>query len=223
MKKMTAILSIVMILLTSVALAQSPATPTDIGTTPTDLRASGRDTVQRPSFDNFGEALKAEPADVAMYGDKSCTTMVESSGVYYRFVTNYDKKAKKLWKEGQEETAADQVWPDQEFIDYVCTLPVKYDGEFTDQPLEQTELDQLLGKTVAEAKKAGYQFVPTRYEEAPAEITCTLTKGYYEYQVIISESYDEYQECKQKNRYDTLTIKGISLSEMMFSPRAWGI
>lgn len=223
MKKMTAILSIVMILLTSVALAQSPATPTDIGATPTNLRASDRDTVQRPAFDNFGEALKANPSDVCIYTDKSCITMVESSGVYYRFVTNYDKKAKKLWKEGQEETAADQVWPDQEFIDYVCTLPVKYDGEFTDQPLEQAELDQLLGKTVAEAKKAGYQFVPTRYDEAPAEITCTLTKGYYEYQVIISESYDEYQERRQKNSYDDLTIKGISLSEMMFSPKAWGI
>ena len=223
MKRMTAILSIVMILLTSVALAQSPATPTDIGATPTDLRASNRETVQRPAFDNFGEALKAEPADVAIYGDKSCTTMVESSGIYYRFVAKYDNKAKKLWKEGQEEASTDQVWPGQEFIDYICTLPVKYDGEFTDQPVEQEELDQLLGKTVAEAKKAGYQFVPTRYDEAPAEITGTLTKGYFEYQIIISESYDEYQEHKQKNSYDDLTIKGISLSEMMFSPKAWGI
>ena len=117
MKRMTAILSIVMILLTSVALAQSPATPTDIGATPTDLRASNRDTVQRPAFDNFGEALKANPSDVCIYTDKSCITMAESSGVYYRFVTKYDNKAKKLWKEGQEAASADQVWPDQEFID----------------------------------------------------------------------------------------------------------
>ena len=59
MKKITALLSIVMILLTSVALAQGPATPTDIRATPTNLRAS-QDTVQKPVFDNFGEALKAE-------------------------------------------------------------------------------------------------------------------------------------------------------------------
>ena len=223
MKKLVAILSIVMILLTSAALAQDYATPTDIGATPTNLRPSARDTVQRPSFNNFGEALKANPADVCTYTDKSCITMVESDGIYYRFVAKYDNKAKKLWKEGQEEASTDQVWPGQEFIDYICTLPVKYDGEFTDQPVEQEELDQLLGKTVAEAKKAGYQFVPTRYDEAPAEITGTLTKGYFEYQIIISESYDEYQEHKQKNSYDDLTIKGISLSEMMFSPKAWGI
>lgn len=223
MKKMTAILSIVMILLTSVALAQSPATPTDIGATPTNLRASDRDTVQRPAFDNFGEALKANPSDVCIYTDKSCITMVESSGIYYRFAAKYDNKAKKLWKEGQEEAAPDQVWPDQEFIDYACTLPVKYDGEFTDQPFDQAVLDQLVGKTVAEAKKSGYQFVATRYDEAPAEITCTLTNGYFEYQIIISESYDEYQEHRQKDNYDDLTIKGVSLSEMMFSPKAWGI
>ena len=223
MKKITALLSIVMILLTSVALAQSPATPTDIGPTQTRSRTSGRDTVQRPAFDKFGEALKTEPADVAMYGDKSCVTIVESSGVYYRFVAKYDNKAKKLWKEGQEEESADQIWPDQEFIDYVCTLPVKYEGEFTDPPLEQTELDQLAGKTVAEVKKAGYQFVPARYTEEPAEITCTLTKGYYEYQIILSESYDVYQEHYQKRSYDKLTIKSVSLSENMFSPKAWGI
>ena len=221
MKRMTAILSIVMILLTSVALAQSPATPTDMRATPTNLRASDRDT--RPAFNNFGEALKAEPADVATYTDKSCITMVESAGVYYRFVTKYDNKAKKLWKEGQEQEPVDQVWPNQEFIDYVCTLPVKYDAEFTEQPLEQAELEQLVGKTVAEAEKAGYKFVSTRFDEEPAEITGTLTKGYFEYQIIISESYDEYQEHKQKNSYDDLTIKGISLSEMMFSPKAWGI
>ena len=111
----------------------------------------------------------------------------------------------------------------QEFIDYASTLPVKYDGEFTDQPFDQAVLDQLVGKTVADAKKSGYQFVATRYDEAPAEINCTLTNGYYEYQVIINESWDEYQEHKEKNNYDDLTIKGISLSEMMFSPKAWGI
>ena len=223
MKKLVAILSIVMILLTSAALAQDYATPTDIRATPTDMRAVNRDMVQRPSFDTFGEALKANPADVCTYTDKSCITMVESDGIYYRFVAKYDNKAKKLWKDGQEKLTPDQVWPDQEFIDCASTLPVKYDGEFTDQPLEQAELDQLVGKTIAEAKKAGYQFVPTRYDEAPAEITCALTNGYYDYQIIISESYDEYQECRQKNSYDNLTIKGIFLSEMMFSPKAWGI
>ena len=41
--------------------------------------------------------------------------------------------------------------------------------------------------------------------------------------MIINESWDEYQEHKEKNNYDDLTIKGISLSEMMFSPKAWGI
>lgn len=223
MKKLVAILSIVIILLTSAALAQDYATPTDIGATPTNLRPSARDTVQKPSFNNFGEALKANPADVCTYTDKSCITMVESNGIYYRFVAKYDNKAKKLWKEGQEELTPDQVWPDQEFIDYASTLPVKYDGEFTDQPFDQAVLDQLVGKTVADAKKSGYQFVATRYDEAPAEINCTLTNGYYEYQVIINESWDEYQEHKEKNNYDDLTIKGISLSEMMFSPKAWGI
>ena len=223
MKKMTALLSIVMILLTSVALAQSPATPTDLNATPTDLRAYNRDTVQRPVFDNFGEALKAEPADLAIYGDKSCTTIVASSGVYYRFVAKYDNKAKKLWKEGQEAQPADQIWPDQEFIDYVCTLPVKCECEFSDLPLEQAELDQLIGKTVAEAKKSGYQFIATRYDEEPAEITCTLTKGYYEYQITLSESYDVYQEHYQKRSYDKLTMKSVSWSENMFSPKAWGV
>ena len=128
MKRMTAILSIVMILLTSVALAQSPATPTDIGAARTTPIASEQDTVQRPAFDNFGEALRAEPTDEAIYDDISCVTLVESSGVYYRFVAKYDNKAKKLWKEGQEEESADQIWPDQDFIDYVCKLPVKYVG-----------------------------------------------------------------------------------------------
>ena len=55
MKKLVAVLSIVMILLTSVALAQDYATPTDIRATPTDMRAVSRDTVQRPSFDTFGK------------------------------------------------------------------------------------------------------------------------------------------------------------------------
>ncbi|MBR5962110.1 MAG: hypothetical protein IKZ98_14095 [Clostridia bacterium] len=222
MKKITALLSIVMILLTSVALAQGPATPTDIRATPTNLRAS-QDTVQKPVFDNFGEALKAEPTDVAVYGDKSCATIVESSGIYYRFVAKYDNKAKKLWKEGQEKEPADQIWPDQEFIDYVCKLPVKRDVEFADQPLEQAELDQLIGKTVAEVKKNGYQFTAAKYTEEPAEIACTLTKGYYDYTIILSESYDVYQEHDQKRKYDDLTIKGISLSENLFSSKAWGM
>ena len=223
MKKLVAVLSIVMILLTSVALAQDYATPTDIRATPTDMRAVNRDMVQRPSFDTFGEALKAEPADEAFYNDKFCATIVQSDGVYYRFVAKYDKEAKNLWNEAQKADPADGTDPMQAFQDYINKLPVKYDGEFTEQPLEQGELEKLIGKTVAEAKKAGYSFIRGEQEESTPEVTCGLTKGYFSYLITLNESYDVYQEHDLQSSYDDLTIQKVTFTSPRFSARAWGI
>ena len=223
MKKLVAILSIVMILLTSAALAQDYATPTDIRATPTDMRAAYRETVQRPSFETFGEALKAEPADEAFYSDKSCATIVQSDGVYYRFVAKYDKEAKRLWAECQKADNTSETDPVQAFRDYINRLPVKYDGEFTEQPLEQGELDQLIGKTVAEAKKSGYSFVRGEHEEGAAEAVCALSKGYFNYQITFNESFDVYQEHDLQGSYDDLTIQKVTFTTPMFSAKAWGI
>ena len=223
MKKL-AVLSIVLILLTSVALAQDYATPTDIRATPTDMRAVNRDTlVERPTFDTFGEALKAEPADEAFYSDKFCATIVQANGIFYRFVAKYDKEARNLWTESQNPAPADGTDPMQAFLDYINNLPVKYDAEFTEQPLEQGQLAQLIGKTVAEAKKSGYSFIRGEYEEGAADVTCALSKGYFNYQITFNESADVYQDHDLQGNYDDLTIRQVTFTSPRFSAKAWGI
>lgn len=223
MKKMTAILSIVMVLLTAAALAQSPATPTDMRATPTSLRASDWNTVQQPSFDTFGAALQAEPAGEAYCSDKFCATIVQSGGVYYSFVAKCDKESQRLWSECQNTGNINETDPVQAFRDYISRLPVKYDGEFTEQPQDQGKLDQLIGKTVAEAKKSGYSFIRGEYEESMPEVTCALSRGYFNHQIILNESFDVYQEHDLKGSYDDLTIRKVTFTIPVFSSRTWGI
>ena len=148
---------------------------------------------------------------------------MQSDGVYYRFVAKYDKEARNLWNEAQKVDPADGTDPMQAFQDYINKLPVKYDGEFTEQPLEQGELDQLIGKTVAEAKKAGYSFIRGEQEESTPEVTCGLTKGYFSYLITLNESYDVYQEHDLQSSYDDLTIQKVTFTSPRFSARAWGI
>ena len=76
---------------------------------------------------------------------------------------------------------------------------------------------------MAEAKKSGYSFIRGEYEEGAADVTCALSKGYFNYQITFNESADVYQDHDLQGNYDDLTIRQVTFTSPRFSAKAWGI
>ena len=196
MKKLITLLTALILLFTSAVLAEETFSTDEAG---------------HPVFGNFGEARKF--SQNGLVESDFYMILVAKENTFYRVEADYDETAKNLYEEyrkyaeGEDRGKGNDAFAT--FVEYCCTLPVKYAGEFTADPIEQEVLDELVGKTMKEAKDEGYTLLPYSYTPEDDVVLFELEKGLFRYAVKLNESGKVYQECYNKNNYDDLTIKSI--------------
>ena len=184
MKKMIIILLAVMVICSSVSLAE-------------DL-SSFRDTV-----DAAGETA-------AVGGNIDCLAVVsEQGGRYYRAVTLLDDRAKELYMAAITDGAPDNAY--EVFDAYAWSLPVCYTEELTVKPKQQAELDALAGKTIGELLAEGYSFYGIGGgENMPT--TVDLLYGLFSYEFEVDVSFEKYQENGDWDGVEDMKVKSGKFS-----------
>ena len=206
MKKLIALLTALILLFSSVAFAADTYLPADA---PFDTDESGH-----PVFTNLEDAN--QHGNGGMLESDYYIIIVAKDNTYYRMIADFDENAKTLWKNYiyyLNTGDADKMnEASRAYYNYNSTLPVRYDSEFTADPIEQAELDILAGKTVREVKEEGYTLLPFHYSEEPGIAFFMLEKGFFRYNIELNESSDTIQECADQSNYDDLTIKSVKWS-----------
>ena len=161
---------------------------------------------EMPVFANFGEAVAAGGENHITGGTSEyMATIVEQGSQYYRVVTELDEHAKELdaaISEAEDISAAFDA-----YYAYVWTLPVSYTEAFIAEPLAQSDLDALVGKTIAELEAEGY--VDTSSGTAGEEdlIAFWMAYGLYEYEMIVDADFETYEQKQESDELETLTVK----------------
>ena len=99
---------------------------------------------------------------------------------------------------------------------YLMTLPVQYTEELTIVPLPQEELDAMAGKTLGDVMllPCGMQLCDYPDDaEAGKDIVFRMMKGFCEYDLVIDEPAEVYQELRAADRSDPYT--GMSLNNYL--------
>lgn len=207
MKKLSALFTALILLFSSVAFAADTYLP--VADTPFNTDEYGR-----PVFTNLGEALRHNTG--GLLESDYYITIVAKGSTYYRMIADYDENAKTLWEDyiyylntGDIDKMNEAL---RAYNNYNSTLPVRYDSEFTADPIEQAELDLLAGKTVREVKEEGYTLLPFHFSKEPGIPFFMLEKGFFRYSIELNESSDTIQECADQSNYDDLTIKSVKWS-----------
>ncbi len=201
MKKLIALLTALILLFSSVAFAAGTYLPADA---PFDTDESGH-----PVFTNLEDAN--QHGNGGMLESDYYIIIVAKDNTYYRMIADFDENAKTLWEDyiyylstGDTDKMNEAF---RAYHNYSSALPVRYDSEFTADPIEQAELDILTGKTVREVKEEGYTLLPFHNSKEPGIAFFMLEKGFFSYSIELNESSDTIQECAAKDNYDELTIK----------------
>ena len=199
MKKLITLLTALILLFASASLAEE---------------AFRTDEAGHPVFTNLEEANQHSTG--SMLRSDCNIIIVAKDNTYYRMIADFDENAKTLWKDYiyyLNTGDADKMnEASRAYYNYNSTLPVRYDSEFTADPIEQAELDILAGKTVREVKEEGYTLLPFHYSEEPGIAFFMLEKGFFRYNIELNESSDTIQECADQSNYDDLTIKSVKWS-----------
>lgn len=96
------------------------------------------------------------------------------------------------------------------YDEHVKTLPVSHTEELTAEPKTQEELDALVGKTLLEAEEEGYMVSSYGTGGEEDEVIYTMRYGMYEYDLVLNESYDVFQEHEENGTYGDLTVKSAA-------------
>ena len=195
MKKTILIIAAMMLLLTTIALADELPAMTD-----------------SYYFETFGDAvLSMTEGDAFTASDGYAVAVIQRNGRFFRVVASFDEYAEELY------TAyiKDGNYPLDKYralSGYVETLPVLYTEELTVVPFSQDELDAMAGKTIEEAMSEPWELLMYNYPEdveAGKDIVFPMVKGFCEYDLVINESFDVYQERRAGDRYDPVTIMSL--------------
>ena len=210
MKKTLTVLAVVIVLFSTAVLAE-------------DLSA-GTDHQDLFRFASFSEAVKAanETAEAGdtPYGISSegyCVALIRRDGRFFRTVTFLDEHGKELYAAYLDTRSENGEFAEEEYktLDaYIMTLPVQYTEELTVVPLSREELDAMAGKTlwdvVLEPSGMQIQDRPDNVE-AGKDIVFRASKGFCEYELVVNESAEVYQELRAADRnpndYLNLTIR----------------
>ena len=146
------------------------------------------------------------------YGVKTA----ERDGAYYRVVARYDEKAQELLlavhapgEDGKPE------WHEEianQLVDYCSTLPVSYEEKITAIPLSPEELDAYTGEKISAALRDGFSLQYHFCAEPEQEVLCVLEKGFYTYKFVIDVTPAEYEECREGEQFNDLTVKSAEVS-----------
>lgn len=202
MKRIFIVLVALMILLTSVSFAEDLSALSD-----EELFTLCRDVLDEierrhsapagseaqedlPAFATLNEALAAAEDGFASWGQADyIIAAMKHDGKYYRLITMLDDHAKELYRAWE----TDDYSGYEAYREYAFTLPVSRIEELMEMPLEQAELDALVGKTLPELLTEGFEPYCV-YIEGPGRDNHTigLSFGLYSYDFEFDMTDDEY-------------------------------
>ena len=194
MKKMM-ILAAMMLLFTTVAFADGLAAETDSF-----------------HFETFKDVVASmEEGDGFTLSDEYAVAVIQRNGRCFRVFAPLDEHAKELYAASLE----DGHYSNDEYMalyEYVKELPVQYTEELTVIPFTQDELDAMAGKTIEEVMSEPWELQMCNYPEnaeAGKDIVFPMVKGFCEYEMVINEPFEVYQERRAVDRYDPVTIMSL--------------
>ena len=195
MKKLTAILVMITILFTASAFADDLSAATDPF-----------------GFATFADAVKATGGEYIIDSKGYAGAVIEKDGRLFRIVAFFDERAEELYAayndawEQEDVSVLDAAT--QALSEYIMTMPVQNTEELTAKPLTQEELDAMAGKTIGEVMAEPWEMQMRNYPEdaeAGKDVVFPMVKGYFNYELVISEPFEVYQERRAADRYDPVT------------------
>ena len=195
MKKTISILAAIMLLFTSIAFADELPAETDPF-----------------HFETFRDVVVSmEEGDTYTVSDGYAVAVIQRNGRCFRVAASFDEHAEELYNALLEDKndASDRFTV---LSEYARTLPVLYTEELSVVPFTQDELDAMAGKTIEEVMSEPWELGMRNYpEEAQAgqDIVFPMEKGFCEYELVINEPFEVYQERRAGDRYDPVTIMSL--------------
>ncbi len=174
-------------------------------------------------FATFGEAVNEAmkttdegDAPYCVSSEGYCIAVMKQDGRFFRAVTFFDERANELYSAFQdasaperEKFAADEY---RTLEEYLMALPVLYTEELTVVPLTQEDLDAMAGKTIAEVMSEPWEMGMVNYPENAEEngdVVFPMVKGFCEYELVINEPFEAYQERRARDHYDPVTLMSL--------------
>ena len=159
-------------------------------------------------FTAISEVVESmEEGDAFTLSDEYAAALIRRNGHCFRVVAPLDEHAKELFAAAFEGgNFSDDAY--QALSDYAQTLPVQYTEELTVVPFAQEELDAMAGKTIGEVMSEPWELQMYNYPEDPEagkDIVFPMVKGFCEYELVISEPFEVYQERRARDHYDPVT------------------
>ena len=160
------------------------------------------------TFATIGDAMASDGFTGKAGGtEDNYIVAVELEGKYVRAVAEMDDEGRKL---GDAIHEAEDIEAAFEAYDkHIAELPVAYTEVITAEPEPQEVLDALVGKSLSEIEKAGYEISASGGSDAE-DVVYTVTKGMFDYDLTMNESYDAYQESQESGEEGSLTVKTVS-------------
>ena len=169
---------------------------------------------EAPLFSTFGEAVNA--VEYTVSGEGYAVALIEKDGRFFRVIASLDETGKELYEAFLNASGPETMsFPADEWdsvFDHVMTLPVEKTEELTIVPFTQEELDAMAGKTIADVMSEPWEMGMMNYpEEADAngDVVFPMVKGFCKYDLVINESFEEYQERRSRDHYDPVTVLSL--------------
>jgi len=164
-----------------------------------------------PMYATVGDALAAAGEFPIAGGDDECYAVVtEEDGQYFRSVAELDEKYGELQQAAwdAEPEQMDEVYAAVD--EYVKTLPISYSEVFTAVPMAQEEMDALVGMTIGELRKAGYEDRESGTEGD--DIVYVMRNGLFEYSCTADADFDAYEKAQEDwpDGGDDFVIEAVS-------------
>ena len=164
-----------------------------------------------PLFATIGEAMEADGyTGMAAGYAENYVVIVERDGKYIRVVAEMDEEGRQLNDAISE--AGDIEAAFEAYDEHAKALPVIYTEEFTAAPKDRAELDALAGKTISDLEEAGYTVSASGTGSKEDEAVFTMACGLYEYDMILNEPFDVYEEHEENGTCGELTVKNAAFA-----------
>ena len=176
-----------------------------------------------PLFLTFGEAVDAAAETVGegeftygISGEECCVALIRQDGHFFRAVSFFDEYGHELYSAFMDVSDPENGQFAQEeyrkLNDYLMTLPVQYTEELTVVPFTQEDLDAMAGKTLAEVMSEPWELGMMNYPEnadANGDVIFPMVKGFCQYELVINEPFEVYQERRARDPYDPVTVMSM--------------
>lgn len=90
---------------------------------------------------------------------------------------------------------------------YVKTLPISYSEAFTAVPMDQAEMDALIGKTIGELREAGYE--DRESDTEGDKIIYVMRVGLFDYSFEVDADFDAYEKAHEDGNDGDLVVKSV--------------